>query len=189
MEFVTGLIIGITFWEIALFVLFFGVAIGASEFETGTAFVFGLVLLLLGLEFIAGWEVLATIMAQPFTVMLYAAVYTAIGGIYALLVSWPAWLRKQSSDIIQAKANYTKSAKLTGDDQFELAKFLNSYDYRQFTAAWNIDLIGSFITTWIFSAIWKCISRPIKWCWTTVYNTLSKAFARVGERITKDIIK
>lgn len=194
MEFLAGLFVGIAFWEIFFVFAFFGLGILAAEWESTGVFALGLVGSLLGLHFLTDvnvWEIITT---QPFMLALFGLGYILIGGVYAMFVTWPEYLRDNSRDIQHAKSswlsNYNKDNKteLKGLDDEMFEKFIASYEYSDYRASRNIERIGNFMVTWFFDAVWKAIHKPVRWAWETTYNMFARGFSSVGKRVTKTII-
>jgi len=176
MEFLAGLFVGLTFWHFVWILAILSIGFVSASFETVTGFLIGFVIFMAGLVFLFDVPVLS----NPMPIVLGFILYFVCGGLYALFVSWPRFLRGNADNI--------KFAKLKYDETRNDKDFYDTYHYRDFTASYNVERISAYITLWIFDAIWRVISEPVKWAWETTYEFLATAFVKVGIRVSDQIL-
>jgi len=170
----------------AMFMLFFiVVGVIANEMDS---FWMGVGTLLVGLaamEWLFQIPVWASIAANPLMLVLYAAVYLAVGSLYTGVWSWPNYIKDRADHIKMDYGSFLNKRKLKGDaDSFE--EFLDSSEYR-YTASKNKDRLAAWVLMWPFGLIWDLSHRPARWLWNNVYAVLGTTFERVSKNTARKI--
>lgn len=115
--------------------------------------------------------------------------YFVLGGLYAMFVTWPRYLRRHKDDITAIYKKFNNS-KVQGDS-FATGHnhFTETYEYRsRYAAENNKERIVSYICSWIWDAIWVVLKNPIVWSYNTIYDMFGRGYAAVGRRVTAQII-
>lgn len=128
-----------------------------------------LIVSLLLLQFLAGVNIWGYILANPFTVILYALGYFAIGIIWSF-VKWYFYLKG-------VKLKYEKYIK-THEKKRSFGFPLVS-DHKDDIVFW--------MSYWPFSLIWTCIDDFIEQIFKTLWNLLKNVYQGVSDRMFKDI--
>lgn len=172
-------------WFALFLLIFVGFGIFSAEndsFFMGTlTFIIGLGLM----DFVFGVPVWATIVGNPFVIVLFLAIYIAAGAAYTGLWRWVRFIKDRGNEIersFQSWAHSRKQEKQSAD--FDL--FLNSDSYK-FKAATHKDRLAAWVLTWPFGLLWDLMHRPARWVFNTVYNNLGVVFETVSKNTARKI--
>jgi len=170
---------GTWFAIFALIVLIGGIV--SAEFDSFFGGTFTLIVGLLGADFIFGYPIVASIMANPLIAILAIALYSLIGSAYTGFWKWPDYIRS-NSDLIDAKFNEW----LRKDKQnHSFDEFLESDEYRPFGASKNKERLSAWVMMWPFSMFWELSRKPAIWVFNTSYEMLGSTFESVGKSTAK----
>lgn len=143
---------------------------------------FGAVVTLIGTAAAVQWwfqvPVWATVVANPLLILSAIVVYVAIGLSYSTMIRFPRWIRSRTPQIASAWLDYVK---MNPDDHSEEA-FRESYRFRDFTAAYNGDLIASWAIMWPWGLAWDLVNRPIRFVYRNVYRAFEGVLANIERR-------
>lgn len=170
----------------ALFVLLV-VASGifSAEYDSFFAGTITFIVGLLGLDFMFGVPVFATIVSNPLAILLFLAIYIAAGSTYAGLWRWVRYIKEHSDQINRHYLSWAKSANKNGEpDTFDA--YLESSDYA-FKASLHKEKLASWVLLWPFGLLWDLMHRPARWVWNTVYNNLGTLFDKIGKQTARSI--
>ena len=196
MDFVMGFFVGVTFWEVFWVFVVLGLGMVSASYNLGLGFIVTFGIFLAGLQWIVNVDVLTLVYDNPFKLILLAAIYFLLGGVYSMFVSWPEFLRSKSqyikTDYAAWKDTKKKYNKKADEDPYvpTIDDYLKSSDYQnRYSAYRNMPEIGAMITLWVFDALWKLISKPVKFAWKTTYRIFSTAFTKIGLKVSKNILE
>lgn len=170
----------------ALFVLFF-VACGifASELDSfvgGTAtFIVGL----LSLDMLFGVPIFETILNNPFSILLFLAIYIAAGSAYAGFWRWVRYIKENSHHIEEHYARWARDANKSGEPS-DFDSYLESNDYR-YKASRHKEKLAAWVLLWPFGLLWDLMHRPARWLWNTVYENLGTLFDKIGKHTARSV--
>jgi hypothetical protein len=145
-------------------------------------------------QFVFAIPVWATIVANPFILIMYIAFYGAVGAIYTALWRLPNYIKK-NGDRIQYDYDSWKQTQdgwnrkghdETRDTSFEA--FLNSTSYN-YSVKNNKDRVASWVLLWPTSFMWELIHKPVVWLWDSVYFGLGKTFEKINHDQAKKILE
>lgn len=171
------------FWFF-LFVVFV-IITGIVSNEMDSFFGGGLTLVLLagGSQFLFGIPVWASIVANPFLVILGIVAYTAIGIAYGVFVRYAEFLN-DNADKIKSKWN----SFLRENPAATTEEFRKSSYYRDFTPSHNAEKIVLWVTLWPWGALWDLSHKPIRYVYNNMYGLTGRLLDSVGARISDRII-
>lgn len=195
-------------WFAAFMLLFFVGLVWASERDS---FLLGTSVILVGAavgEFVFGLPIIASVVANPFMLVVYVAVYIAFGALYAGLWRLPNFVKKNSSriqsDYVAWKdrltTNHERSwrAKIkdhvTGTEEqpapvdVSFDTFLNSSSY-QYSVRNNKDRVASWVLLWPASLTWELMHKPFIWLWNSVYFGLGEVFERINRDTARKVLE
>ena len=186
MEFVAAFAGGFSGVGFALFFLLFLTAgVFASEYDSffgGTAtFIVGL----LSLDMLFGVPIFETIVNNPFSILLFLAIYIAAGSAYAGLWRWVRYIKQNSYAIDEGYVRWARDASKNGEPA-DFDAYLESDDYR-YKASRHKDKLACWVLMWPFGLLWDLMHRPARWLWNTVYNNLGVMFDRIGKQTARNI--
>jgi hypothetical protein len=184
MEFILGLFLGLTFWQYVLILFFIVGGIFSHSLESGLGLISVFVFFIIGFGYTTNGGLFSIIVDNPFLILFSVLAYFAIGGLYTLFYSWPKWLNNRKKDINSSFANFKKVNKEKSEDEF-----YNSTHYKKYTASENLDTIGFYISNWVFDAIWRVISEPVRILWENTYRFFAKAFEKITRKTVDNILK
>lgn len=115
--------------------------------------------------------------------------YFLLGGFYALFVTWPRYLRRNSAAIVMIRDKFANDKAKDPEYTMGADNFMETSTYqRAFSAASNKSRILTYISTWLWDAVWTVFKNPIKWMYNTVYDMFGRGFERVGVSVTNKIV-
>lgn len=172
----------------------FGSLIWASEVDS---FVLGSAVILLSAviaQFVFSIPIWATLVANPLMLILYVAVYVAVGSVYAAMWKLPNYIKKNSADINSEYTSWKETQTKKGwgskenkvDDSFDT--FLDS-PYYTYSVKHNKDRVASWVLLWPASLTWELMHKPFIWLWDSVYYGLGKAFEKINRDQAKKILE
>lgn len=204
---------GIGFW-LALIVL--AVVITLFSEEDGAKATITLVLGALFLQFVAKFDLLSLLREQPFTLLLYAAIYVAIGFGFAC-VKWWRYAKKQRRKYDQFRAAFFRKNHLEGDvlpaefkerflEQLKGSYKPNSRGFEHYSDSSDADPVipditknkAAFIrwmTYWPFSLVFTLLNDPVRRLFEWLYEVAGKKMQEIAnsvfagterDRLTKD---
>lgn len=171
------------FWFLAFMGFIFIVGVISSEIDNFSLGTGTFVVALIGAQVFFDIPVWSTIYHNPISLVLFLAVFIAIGAIYTALWRWPEFLRDNAKQI-NADYKYCSESNKTSSVTFD--EYLNS-TYYKFTASKHKDRLATWIITWPFSLVWELARKPIKYTYTLVYDSLGTAFERIGAHVARRI--
>lgn len=163
---------GTWFAIFTLAVLVLGIV--SAEYDS---FFMGSATLLVGLavaDLVFAVPVWASIIANPLMVLLIVALYVAVGALYTALWRWPDWINSRAYAIREAFRRRIEKTNTNFED------FMDSYEYRQWTAAENKERLSTWTLMWPWSLFWVLANRPARWIWNQSYRVLGQLFDKVG---------
>lgn len=198
-------------WWLGLFsLILFGSLVWASERDS---FFLGTAVILIGLvvaEFVFSIPVWSAIVANPLLLLLYAAVYIAVGSLYAGMWRLPNYIRKNAdriqSDYMSWKdrltLNHSRSLRDTLRDKISPADneanlpgvdvsydaFLSSGSYN-YSVRHNKDRIASWVLLWPAGVTWELMHKPFIWLWESVYYGLGEVFERINRDSARKVLE
>jgi len=159
------------------------------------SFILGLGVIFISLvsaQFLFAIPVWATIVANPFILIMYIVFYGAIGSIYTALWRLPNYIKK-NGDRIQYDYDSWKQTQdglnrkgATRDTSFEA--FLNSKSYN-YSVKNNKDRVASWVLLWPTSLMWELMHKPVVWLWDSAYFGLGKVFEKINHDQAKKILE
>jgi hypothetical protein len=177
--------------------------------ETDSFLLGGAILLISAVvaEFVFNLPIWASIIANPIMLVLYLAVYIAVGSLYAGYWKLPGFVRKNSS-VIQSNYDSWKKDRLRNDRGWTDAvrdhvkgeaepkstvdvsfdAFLDSDSYR-FKVRNNKDRVASWVLLWPCGVTWELMHKPFIWLWETVYYGLGDVFERINRDTARKILE
>lgn len=115
--------------------------------------------------------------------------YFLIGGLYAMFVTWPRFLRRHSKDIADLYERFHKSTNDGSPYAIGYKDFTEKHDYRsKYGVENNKERIVSYICSWIWDAVWVVLKNPIVWTYNTIYDMFGRGYAAIGRKVTAQII-
>jgi hypothetical protein len=171
---------------LAIFMLAF-IVVGVIANELDSFFMSAATLLIgfVGLQWMFGLPIWQTIAANPFVLILYIAVYVAVGSLITGLWSWPNYIREHAKDIDYAFEEYVRSQK-RGGHEVTFDQFLDSRSY-EFRASNRKDQLAAWVMMWPFGLLWDLIHRPARWIWNAVYYNLGDVFETISKYTARKI--
>jgi hypothetical protein len=167
-----------------IFVLaFIVIGIVANEMDSFWMGAATLLVGLAGMEFLFEVPVWASVFANPFMLVLYAALYVAVGAIYTGMWSWPNYIREHESRIKLDYGDFRNNAKRSGNE-VTFDDYLDSKDYR-YKASGHKDRLAAWVLMWPFGLLWDLLHRPARWVWHTVYSGFGEVFERVSKQTAR----
>ena len=208
MGFETFVISAMGVWFAAFMLLFFVSLVWASEKDS---FLLGTSVILVGAavgEFVFGLPIIASIVANPFMLVVYAAVYIAFGALYAGLWRLPNFVKKNSDNIQSSyitwkdrvTTNHDRSWRATIRDRVtgteeqpepvdvSFDTFLNSSSYG-YSVRDNKDRVASWVLLWPASLTWELMHKPFIWLWNSVYFGLGEVFERINRDSARKVLE
>lgn len=173
--------------------------------SSSDSFILGSAVILLSAvvaQFVFAIPVWATIVANPFMLLLYIAVYAAIGSLYTAMWRLPNFLKK-NADRIQSdyeswrnsQGSWKESLKRKARGEEEEAPadvsfdtFLNS-SYYNYSVRNNKDRVASWVLLWPASFTWEMMHKPFIWVWESVYYGLGKTFEKINHNQARKILE
>lgn len=176
-----------------------GSLIWASESDS---FILGSAVILISAviaQFVFTIPVWATIVANPFILILYLAFYTAIGAVYTAMWRLPNYIKKNADNIQIDYETWTKNqdgwlrrAQKDGSKETQIdisyEKFLDSSSYH-YSVRDNKDRVASWVLLWPASLTWELMHKPFIWLWDSVYYGLGKVFEKINHDQAKKILE
>lgn len=196
------------FWLGLYLLVTLGSVIWASETDS---FLVGIGVILIAWavgEWVFGIPILASIIANPFMLIVYAVLYIAVGSIYTRLWKLPNFVKK-NSDRIQSDYASWKDTKTRRNDmdwrdkargmiQGEVEEkeqvdvsfetFLNSSSY-EYSVRNNKDRVASWVMLWPASITWELSHKPFIWAWEQVYYGLGRVFEKANHDMARKILE
>lgn len=196
------------FWLGLYLLVTLGSVIWASETDS---FLVGIGVILIAWavgEWVFGIPILASIIANPFMLIVYAVLYIAVGSIYTRLWKLPNFVKK-NSDRIQSDYASWKDTKTRRNDmdwrdkargmiQGEVEEkeqvdvsfetFLNSSSYK-YSVRNNKDRVASWVMLWPASITWELSHKPFIWAWEQVYYGLGRVFEKANHDMARKILE
>ncbi len=177
---------------LAAFVIF---GMVSSEYDN---FFWGTLTLISGLaimEWVFAVPVWATIMANPLTVIVIAAVYILIGSLYAGFWKFRNFVLKNEGHIKEAFINWIKSSPsyerkdditeiLKSDEKFE--QFLDS-NYYPMAPSKHKNRLANWVLMWPFALLWELSHKPAIWLWDTIYSQLGTLFLEISKSTARSL--
>jgi hypothetical protein len=199
-------------WFGIFMLAFIVIGIVANEMDSFWMGAATLLVGLAGMEFLFDVPVWASIFANPLMLLLYAAVYVAVGSLYTGLWSWPNFIREHAdnikmdygswkNDLIRsnrvekrrtladlAQGKEAEQADEITDPNLDTSfeTFLDSSNYR-YPASRHKDRLAAWVLMWPFGLLWDLMHRPARWIWNTVYSGLGQVFERVSKQTARKI--
>ncbi len=172
-------------WFAIFMLAFIVIGIIANEMDSFWMGAATLLIGLVGMQFLFAVPVWASIFANPLMLLLYAAVYVAIGSIYTGMWSWPNYIREHEDRIKMSYGEYRNRNKRDGIEvTFDDFLDSGSYDYK---ASNHKDRLAAWVLMWPFGLLWDLMHRPARWIWNTVYSGLGRVFEDVSKRTARKI--
>ena len=168
--------------------------IWASEIDS---FILGSAVILISAavaQYVFAIPVWATLIANPLMLILYIAVYVAIGSVYAAMWKLPNYVNKNANhienDYNRWKENQTKTAWGKKDETADVSydTFLDS-PYYEYSVKNNKDRVASWVLLWPASLTWELMHKPFVWLWDSVYYGLGKVFEKINRDQAKKILE
>jgi hypothetical protein len=195
-------------WFAAFMLLFFVSLVWASEKDS---FLLGTSVILVGAavgEFVFGLPIIASIIANPFTLVVYVTVYIAFGALYAGLWRLPNFVKKNSGNIQSSyitwkdrvTTNHERSWRVINRDRVTRTKkhpepadvpfdeFLNSSSNGH-SVRNNKDRVASWVLLWPASLTWELMHKPFIWLWNSVYFSLGEVFERINRDSARKVLE
>lgn len=173
---------GFGFFLFMLLVLVAGII--SAEFDS----IFGGVITLIGLaggaQFLFGYPVWETVVANPFWIFVALVGYTVVGVLYAVFIKYTRFLKKYESHI---KSEWDRFKKDFPDSTHE--DFMESSRYREFKPKSNVDRITAWVVLWPWGVLWDLTHRPFTFIYNNVYGITGRMLDSVGKRITKNMLE
>jgi hypothetical protein len=113
--------------------------------------------------------------------------YFFIGGIYAMTITWPRFLRRHSDHIIGIRDDFEKSRDSIAYKGYRSFSDLDAYK-NNYSARANKDRIVTYISTWVWDASWRVLRNPVVWSYNLVYDLFSQGFSKVERNVTAKIL-
>lgn len=174
-------------WFAVMLLIFVVAGCAASEYDN---VVLGGITLLLGLtamQWLGGLPIWAAVVANPLLVLLFAAVYLAIGAAYAGLWRFRIYVNNHNEEIMNNYRSYLRSEKLE-DSTESFEKFLGSTSYK-FGANWNKNRLGNWTLMWPFAMGWELSHKPFIALYNKIYYMLGDMFNEISRRAARGIYK
>lgn len=168
--------------------------IWASEIDS---FILGSAVILISAavaQYVFAIPVWATLIANPLMLILYIAVYVAIGSVYAAMWKLPNYVNKNANrienDYGRWKENQTKTSWGKKDETADVSydTFLDS-PYYEYSVKNNKDRVASWVLLWPASLTWELMHKPFVWLWDSVYYGLGKVFEKINRDQAKKILE
>lgn len=171
---------------LAIFMLAF-VVVGVIANELDSFFMGAATLLVgfVGLQWIFGLPIWQTVAANPFVLILYVAVYVAIGALITGLWSWPNYIREHADNIKYAFEEHVRAQK-RGGHEVTFDQFLVSISY-PYKASKNKDRLAAWVLMWPFGLLWDLIHRPARWIWNVAYFGLGDVFETISKNTARKV--
>jgi len=176
-----------------------GSLIWASESDS---FILGSAVILISAvvaQFVFTIPVWATIVANPFILILYIAFFAAIGAVYTAMWRLPNYIKKNADNIQRDYETWTKEqegwlrrAQKDGSTETKIdisyEKFLDSSSYH-YSVRDNKDRVASWVLLWPASLTWELMHKPFIWLWDSVYCGLGKVFEKINRDQAKKVLE
>lgn len=194
MEFLLfGLSGGIWFMIFLAAFVIFGMV--SSEYDN---FFWGTLTLISGLaimEWVFGIPIWASIVANPLTVIVIAAVYILIGSLYAGFWKFRNFVLKNEGHIRESFISWIKSSPsyerkdditeiLKSDEKFE--QFLDS-NYYPMAPSKHKNRLANWVLMWPFALLWELSHKPAIWLWDTIYAQLGTLFLEISKSTARSL--
>jgi len=138
-----------------------------------------------GLDLFFGWPIWASILANPFTILLFAFGYLIVGSAYTAIWRWPEFLRDNKDKIRNDFAKYIKEHVGATEEQY-----MNSANYTyNYSASSNKTSLANWVLAWPLSLTWELARKPAIWLWDNVYELLGTTFDRIGKSVSRKILR
>lgn len=185
-EFIMG-----SFWLLAFIVLFFGVGIWSSEKEDALIATLTLVAILLGLEFILGYNVFSAIWSNPLLFLVAIVGYIVIGFMWAIYWKYPKFLTRREESI---RRKYTyfrtqRSGDPIPDTPENVEAFMKSDYYYDFSPLGIKPRIYAWVCMWPWSTSWAILNEPFIWIYNQIHRIVADTLDRVGKSVTRKVLK
>lgn len=196
------------FWLGLYLLVAFGSLIWASERDS---FFLGLAVIAISWaigEFFFGLPILASIISNPFMLIVYIALFIAAGSLYTAMWRLPNFIKDNAEgiqiDYAQWKDMKTREADITWrskirdsipiekeekqsvDISYDTFLESNSYNY---SVRKNKDRVASWVLLWPASIAWELMHKPFIWLWENVYFGLGKVFERINKDAARKILE
>lgn len=196
------------FWLGLFLLVTFGSLIWASESDS---FFMGVGVLIVSwaiAEYIFDISILASIIANPFMLIIYLILFIAVGALYAAMWKLPNFVQKNSDRIQQDYDNWKdiqtrendlnwrdkargilpgeREEKAPADVSYEA--FLNSDRYK-YSVRNNKDRVASWVLLWPAGVIWELAHKPFVWAWNKIYYGLGEIFERINKDAARKILE
>lgn len=171
---------------LAIFLLAF-IVVGVIANELDSFFIGAATLIVgfAGFQWVFGLPVWQTIAANPLMLIVYVAVYSAIGSLLTAMWNWPNYIRENSESIKYAFQDYVASQK-RGGHSVTFDQFLESPSYK-YKAVKNKDRLAAWVLLWPFGLLWDLINRPARWIWNIVYFGLGDVFETISKNTARKV--
>ena len=172
---------GFWFFLFVMFILVVGVV--STEIDSFFGGAITLIFLAAGSQFLFGYPVWASIVANPLLVVVGVVAYVAVGIVYGVYFRYADFLRKRADNIKQSWDSFKKkNANATHDD------FRNAYEYKDYTPSANSDKIIAWVMLWPWGVFWDLCHKPIRWVYNNMYSFTGQLLDRVGAKISDRIL-
>lgn len=172
------------FWFFVFMIFIIGLGIVAESFDSLLGATITFIITLMGLQFLFGIPVWASIAANPLVLVLVLAMYIATGLCYAIIYKYPHFLKNNEDDI---KREWNKFSNQTEPATKE--DFMNSSYYIRYTPSQNADRITAWVVLWPWGLLWDLISKPTTWLYNNIYSLAGKLLDSVGKKFLDRILK
>lgn len=171
---------------LAFFLLAF-VVVGVIAVELDSFFV-GVATLVVGfagLQWMFDLPIWQTVAANPLMLIVYVAVYVAVGSLLTAMWNWPNYIKEHAESIKYGFKDYAISQKRGGHEvTFDQYLESPSYAYKAFK---NKDRLAAWVLMWPFGLLWDLINRPARWIWNVVYYGLGDVFETISKNTARKV--
>jgi hypothetical protein len=166
----------------AIFMLLIVVAgITSSEFDNFFGGIATLVVGLLGANFIFGYPIISSIIANPLLILLALVLYVLAGSVYTGIWKWPDYIRSKSENI-EYRYSVWKMDRVKNNESTSFEDFIESNEYTyNFAASNNKERITTWVMMWPFSMTWEVSRKPAIWAFNASYKMFGTMFERIGK--------
>lgn len=173
------------FWFFCFIIFIVGLGIVAESFDSPLGAVATFIITLMGLQFLFGFSVWSSIVANPLVLVLALAIYIVIGLCYAVIYKYSNFLKKNEDDIKSEWIAFSNQY----DDPVTKEDFMNSSYYLKYTPSQNADRIAAWVALWPWGLLWDVISKPTIWLYNNIYSLAGKLLDSVGKKFLDRILK
>lgn len=190
LEFFAGVGIGAgLFWPLIAVIAFVIMGVYASEYDNVLAGIISMVLGLGVLEFIGGYPIWATLVANPLMIFVYALIFLALGAAYAGVWRFRNRVLDGREIIISRYRNYLESkSKPIEDTPQAYEDFLES-SYYPFSASKNKSLLANWTLLWPFALGWELSHKPFIAIYNKIYYWLGDMYDHISKSAARSMYK